>query len=115
MRATVFSKVSLSLHLSIKRVSAPNISGTSVSIVLPPFEIRISENSPTIGFAVIPESPSEPPHFIPIISSLASISSLFSSAILFISSSISESPVSISSSTSCEIRNFTLLSSISPR
>lgn len=34
-----------------------------------------SENAPTVGFAVIPERPSEPPHFIPIINSEASIGS----------------------------------------
>ena len=56
-------------------VSAPNISGTSVRIVVPPFEIRRSEKAPTVGLAVIPDNPSLPPHFMPMINSLAGIGS----------------------------------------
>ena len=58
-------------HLFIRIVSAPNISGTSVRIVVPPLDTSISEKRPTVGLAVMPDNPSEPPHFIPIISSFA--------------------------------------------
>jgi len=44
-------------------------------MVVPPFEIRRSEKPPTVGFAVIPDNPSLPPHFIPMINSLAGIGS----------------------------------------
>ena len=40
-------------------------------IVVPPLDTSISEKRPTVGLAVIPDNPSEPPHFIPMISSLA--------------------------------------------
>ena len=58
--ATTFPKVSSESARFMSWVSAPNISGTSVRIVVPPFPIRISENLPTSGFAVIPENPSLP-------------------------------------------------------
>ena len=48
--------------------AAPNISGTSVSTVVPPWATSRSEKHPTTGLAVIPDRPSEPPHFIPTIS-----------------------------------------------
>ena len=52
---------------SIRMVSAPNISGTSVSTVVPPSTSQSqSENSPSNGLAVMPENPSDPPHFNPI-------------------------------------------------
>jgi len=62
---TVPSKTRRSAARSIRIVSAPNISGTSVSTVVPPCAISQSENSPTSGLAVMPEKPSEPPHFKP--------------------------------------------------
>ena len=49
-------------------VSAPNISGTSVRMVVPPQDISLSEKRPTRGFAVMPDSPSLPPHFMPMTS-----------------------------------------------
>ena len=55
--------------------SAPNISGTSVSTVEPPRAMSRSEKRPTVGLAVMPERPSEPPHFMPTTSSEAGISS----------------------------------------
>ena len=61
------------INIMVKKNAA--ISGTSVRIVDPPIEISLSENAPTVGFAVIPDKPSEPPHFIPIISSDARIGS----------------------------------------
>ena len=51
--------------LFIRICSAPNISGTSVRIAVPPIATSSFVNLPTSGFAVIPEKPSEPPHFIP--------------------------------------------------
>ena len=59
------SKTRRSAARFIRMVSAPNISGTSVSTVVPPCAISQSEKSPTSGLAVIPEKPSEPPHFKP--------------------------------------------------
>ena len=63
--ATAFSKTSWFWQRSMRKPSAPNISGTSVSTVEPPMPTSISENLPTTGFAVIPDRPSEPPHFMP--------------------------------------------------
>ena len=60
----------------MRSVSAPNISGTSVRMVVPPLLTSKSENAPTTGLAVIPDNPSDPPHFMPMTSSLASIFSL---------------------------------------
>ena len=60
--------------------SAPNISGTSVRTVEPPRAISLSEKLPTVGFAVMPESPSEPPHLRPTTSSDAGIGSLWKPA-----------------------------------
>ena len=49
----------------MRMVSAPNISGTSVSTLVPPCATSQSLNSPTSGLAVMPLKPSEPPHFRP--------------------------------------------------
>ena len=58
IRSTVrWNRASFSQRF-ISSVSAPNISGTSVRIVVPPQAIRRSENPPTTGFAVMPDSPS---------------------------------------------------------
>ena len=57
--------------------SAPNISGTSVSSTVPPAAAIRLAILPTSGFAVMPDSPSLPPHFIPRISSFAGIGSRF--------------------------------------
>ena len=78
MSFTVFSKVASSLQRFIRMVSAPNISGTSVMMVVPPLEARMSEKAPTVGFAVMPDMPSDAPHFSPTTSSEASMSSLLS-------------------------------------
>ena len=75
MRLTVLSKVSRSWQRFIRMVSAPNISGTSVRTVVPPWETIQSEKTPSNGLAVMPESPSEPPHLSPTRSSLTGTSS----------------------------------------
>ena len=72
---TALSKISLVSQRSKRAFSAPNISGTSVRIVEPPMAMSRSEKAPTAGFAVMPDRPSEPPHFIPMTSSEAGISS----------------------------------------
>ena len=88
-------------------VSAPNISGTSVKIVVPPLEINKSEKPPTVGLALIPDSPSEPPHFIPMINSLASISSLLSWLTTSAKSAMMSRESLISSSCSWATKNLT--------
>ena len=93
-------KTSSLSDLAIRRVSAPNISGTSVNIVVPPWATRKSENFPTRGFAVIPESPSDPPHFRPILSSDKLQVSRVSPLIISYSSTSNLAPSSISSETS---------------
>ena len=65
IKCTVCSNKPSSEQRFIKIVSAPNISGTSGSTLVPPCAIRKSENIPNNGLAVIPEKPSEPPHFRP--------------------------------------------------
>jgi len=70
MRLTVCSNSSLFSQRFIRMVSAPNISGTSVSTEVPPCAIRKSLNIPNNGLAVIPEKPSEPPHLRPTRNSL---------------------------------------------
>ena len=72
---TAFWKTSSLAQRSKRMFSAPNISGTSVSTVEPPRATSLSEKRPTVGFAVMPESPSDPPHFMPTTSSEAGISS----------------------------------------
>ena len=94
-------------------VSAPNISGTSVRIVVPFLPVRISEKAPTTGFAVMPESPSEPPHFNPTVSLDTLCFVLLSFLQLSASSSTSFMPSPTSSSASWHTRNFTLSSSMS--
>ena len=66
-------------HLFINIVSAPNISGTSVSIEVPPCATIKSDSSPTNGLAVIPLKPSLPPHLRPTRSSLNGHAVLLSS------------------------------------
>ena len=75
---TVSSNNSLVRQRFIRMVSAPNISGTSVSTLVPPCATRKSENMPSSGLAVMPEKPSEPPHFKPTRNSLKGISSRWS-------------------------------------
>ena len=72
---TAFSKTCSFWQRSIRKPSAPNISGTSVSTVEPPREHSISLKRPIVGLAVMPDKPSEPPHFMPTTSSLAGIGS----------------------------------------
>jgi len=45
-------------------------------MVVPPLEISRSEKRPTKGFAVMPDSPSLPPHFMPMTSLLTLMGSL---------------------------------------
>ena len=66
-----------SAHRWNRMLSAPNISGTSVRTVEPPRAMSRSEKRPTVGLAVMPDRPSEPPHFMPTTSSEAGISSLW--------------------------------------
>jgi hypothetical protein len=49
----------------MSKVSAPNISGTSVKIAVPPAAVSLSATQPNSGLAVMPLKPSEPPHFKP--------------------------------------------------
>ena len=70
MSLTVWSNSSGVRQRFIKMVSAPNISGTSVRTLVPPWATKKSENIPNNGLAVMPEKPSEPPHFNPTLSSL---------------------------------------------
>ena len=72
IRRTVRSNVASSTQRFMSNCSAPNISGTSVSTALPPSAITRSDSAPTTGLAVMPEYPSEPPHFRPITSLPAS-------------------------------------------
>ena len=72
MRSTALQKVASSLQRSIRMVSAPNISGTSVSSVVPPWRASRSDVQPSSGLAVMPDRPSLPPHLRPMTSSEAS-------------------------------------------
>ena len=63
------------MQRSIRKPSAPNISGTSVRTVEPPRWPIMSEKRPMVGLAVMPDRPSEPPHFMPTTSSLTGIGS----------------------------------------
>ena len=84
----------------IKSVSAPNISGTSVSSVEPPRAASQSEKRPTSGLAVRPEKPSDPPHLRPTTSSETGTSTRsFGRAAS--SSAMSSSPRAYSSPGSC--------------
>ena len=74
INSTVRSNIFLFTQRFIRMVSAPNISGTSVNTEIPPCAMRKSEKTPNKGLAVIPESPSEPPHFKPTFSSESGIS-----------------------------------------
>ena len=47
------------------RCSAPKISGVSASTAVPPAAASRSEQTPSAGFAVMPENESEPPQFSP--------------------------------------------------
>src|SRR6478609_2185065 len=48
--------------------STPHNSGNSERIVVPPKATNLSDNTPNVGLAEIPENPSEPPHSRPIFS-----------------------------------------------
>ncbi|MNS56805.1 hypothetical protein D3C72_896770 [compost metagenome] len=48
--------------------STPHNSGNSERIVVPPKATKWSDNTPNVGFAEIPEKPSDPPHSKPILS-----------------------------------------------
>ena len=67
---TALPKTSSFRQRFIRKPSAPNISGTSVSTVEPPRAQSMSEKRPMVGLAVTPDSPSDPPHFMPTTSSL---------------------------------------------
>ena len=94
--------------------SAPNISGTSVSTVEPPRAITMSLNAPTVGFAVTPDRPSDPPHFRPITSSLTGTASRRYRPAYDAHCSSSVRPAANSSSTSWQVRNLTRSASYSP-
>ena len=114
MRCTVWSKRSRFSQRFISMVSAPNISGTSVSTDVPPCAMRKSENSPSRGLAVMPENPSDPPHLRPTRNSERGISVRTSwLARLYISRS-RFMPSAISSSLFCATINLMRLSSYSP-
>ena len=65
--------------------------------LLPPMETSASENAPTTGFAVMPENPSDPPHFSPTVSLSAETGVRLSSAARAISSFSISMPSPISS------------------
>ena len=111
IKSTVLSKSSFVGHLFIKRCSAPNISGTSVKTQLATYVISLSETEPTSGFAVMPDKPSEPPHFKPTISFETGTGVLSKVAAYAFNSSIILTPSSISSSESCVFKKRTLFSS----
>ena len=104
----------------MRMVSAPNISGTSVSTVAAPCATSASESLPRSGLAVMPEKPSDPPHFSPMRSMLSGRSVGWSHAATDCSSASIVMPSQYSSSTFCAsrkrtLRGFTLPSSISCR
>ena len=107
MRDTTRLNVSVFSARFIKMVSAPNISGTSVRMVVPPCPMSQSENLPCRGLAVIPENPSLPPHLSPTLSNEMGRGWRWSFFISSTSSLRRESPTSISSSTSWAIRKRT--------
>ena len=98
----------------MRRVSAPNISGTSVRMVVPPLLMSRSEKPPTVGFAVMPDRPSEPPHFMPITSSLQEMGSRFAFPAYSARERRRQTPSSISSSQSWAFRKRMRSGSYSP-
>ena len=98
----------------IKKPSAPNISGTSVRTVEPPRWPSISEKRPMVGLAVMPDRPSEPPHFMPTTSSDTGMGSRWNWRAYSASSSSSLRAAANSSSTSWQTRNLTRSGSYSP-
>ena len=52
------------IHRSTSSCSTPLNSGNSESIAPPPSLISLSVVAPKVGFAEIPENPSDPPHLI---------------------------------------------------
>ena len=78
-------------------VSAPNISGTSVSTAEPPREVIRSATVPQSGLAVTPDRESEPPHLKAILSSDTGTRTRLSRFTISASSRKSSSPVPISS------------------
>ena len=95
-------------------VSAPNISGTSVSMVLPPMDVSMSENTPMVGFAVMPDRPSEPPHLRPTTSWSAGQGTRLSARMFSASASMSAMAAACSSSTCWAISVRKRLASYSP-
>ena len=61
-----FSPFSSSIHLFTNSCSTPHSSGNSDKIAVPFKAANKSETAPKVGFADIPEKPSEPPHSKPI-------------------------------------------------
>ena len=70
MRELNFTAFFVSTHRLINSCSTPLSSGNSDKIVVPPSPTIKSETYPKVGFAEIPEKPSEPPHSKPIINLL---------------------------------------------
>ena len=97
---TVFSKAPGVSQRSMRMVSAPNISGTSVRTAVPPMAQRRSEKFPTTGFAVMPENPSEPPHLSPTMSLSAETGTRTSLAAVSMRVRRSARPSAVSSGTS---------------
>ena len=76
---------------------------------------KVKAIAPTVGFAVMPDSPSEPPHFMPTISFAALTGSRQNVPAYSASSSISFMPSASSSSDSWQTRNLTRRGSYSPK
>ena len=105
--AWALSKTSRLTHRCSSICSAPNISGTSVIMVLPPLATSISPACPSTGLAVTPDRPSLPPHFIPITSSLAGMGFRLNCPAYSASLTSRRLPSATSSSTSWQTRNLT--------
>ena len=56
------------IHRSTSSCSTPLNSGNSERIAPPPSLISLSVVAPKVGFAEIPENPSDPPHSNPMVS-----------------------------------------------
>ena len=77
-------------------------------------DVRMSENTPMVGFAVIPDRPSEPPHFSPTTSWSAGQGTRTSPRICSASASMSAMAAASSSSTCWQTSVRTRAGSYSP-
>ena len=97
------------------KTTAPNISGTSVKIAVPPLSTSRSAKRPSSGLAVIPDKPSLPPHLSPTTRSCADSALLRSPFARSASSPNRVIPSSCSSSDACAERKRRRVSSAPAR